>query len=205
MRAWARDFVNGKRFKVRVRDYAARNLLSIIHHEDFREESREWLDAKIYGRKDGEPQLRVRDFQKCVLDFCLVAVISVFVHWRLAMYAGVHNKETIKIDVFMQALERYAKNHCCRYLRTVTYFASLLLVKIAGISTTPPSSLTWKRVREESPSTRHTDGCRTWASVGGVTESVSTQTATTAPTTSGGGNVSLRRCRSTRSGQSCAY
>ncbi|CAB1106606.1 unnamed protein product [Ectocarpus sp. CCAP 1310/34] len=68
VRAWVRDFVNGKRFKVRVRDLAARNLLSVINDEDFREESREWLDAKIYGRKEGEPQLRVRDLQKWLQD-----------------------------------------------------------------------------------------------------------------------------------------
>ena len=77
VRAWARDFVNGNRFKVRVRDYATRSLLSLIHDEDFREESREWLDAKIYGRKDGEPQLRVRDFQKCVWNVQVVAVVSI--------------------------------------------------------------------------------------------------------------------------------
>ena len=80
VRAWARDFVNGNRFKVRLRDYAARNLLSLIHHEDFREESREWLDAKIYGRKDGEPQLRVRDFQKCVWNASVVEVVHAGVH-----------------------------------------------------------------------------------------------------------------------------
>ena len=85
------------------------------------------------------------------------------------------------------------------------YVASLFLVEIAGISTRRPSGPTWKRVLEESPSTRHTDGCRTWASVGDATESVSTQMATTAPTTSEGGKITRRRCRNTKSEQSSAY
>lgn len=63
VRAWVREFVKDRNFKLHVREYNKHGLHSFIAHKDLRESMREWLDDKIYRRKKGEPQRRVRDFQ----------------------------------------------------------------------------------------------------------------------------------------------
>lgn len=64
VRRWVTDFCKDGKFVVQERRYMKRQPHSFIDDEGTAEECREYINRRIYGRKEGEPRFRVADFRR---------------------------------------------------------------------------------------------------------------------------------------------